>query len=71
MISGSLCRHLKIAITKPGTSDFHGTFNFLLRDYHLNARDGRFVIEVFSPYQPDHLNLATHPFFLAVGRDQK
>jgi hypothetical protein len=26
-------------ITKPGTSDFHGTFNFLFRDYHLNARD--------------------------------
>lgn len=26
-------------ITKPGSSDFHGTFNFLFRDYHLNARD--------------------------------
>lgn len=26
-------------ITKPGTSDFHGTFNFLFRDNHLNARD--------------------------------
>ena len=26
-------------ITKPGGSDFHGTFNFLFRDYHLNARD--------------------------------
>ena len=26
-------------ITKPGSSDFHGTFNFLFREYHLNARD--------------------------------
>jgi hypothetical protein len=26
-------------ITKPGSSEFHGTFNFLFRDYHLNARD--------------------------------
>ena len=26
-------------ITKPGGSEFHGTFNFLFRDYHLNARD--------------------------------
>src|SRR6266851_10525716 len=26
-------------ITKPGSSDYHGTFNFLLRDYHLNARE--------------------------------
>jgi hypothetical protein len=26
-------------ITKPGSSAFHGTFNFLFRDYHLNARD--------------------------------
>ena len=26
-------------ITKPGGADFHGTVNFLFRDYHLNARD--------------------------------
>jgi hypothetical protein len=26
-------------ITKPGSAEFHGTFNFLFRDYHLNARD--------------------------------
>ena len=26
-------------ITKPGGSDFHGTFNFFFRDYQLNARD--------------------------------
>jgi len=26
-------------ITKPGTPEYHGTFNFLFRDYHLNARD--------------------------------
>jgi hypothetical protein len=26
-------------ITKPGSPEFHGTFNFLFRDYHLNARD--------------------------------
>jgi len=26
-------------ITKPGGSDFHGTFNFFFRDYRLNARD--------------------------------
>src|SRR6202521_2794209 len=26
-------------ITKPGSSAYHGTFNFLFRDYHLNARD--------------------------------
>lgn len=26
-------------ITKPASQDFHGTFNFLFRDYHLNARD--------------------------------
>jgi hypothetical protein len=26
-------------ITKPGSSEFHGTFNFLFRDHHLNARD--------------------------------
>lgn len=25
-------------ITKPGSSYYHGTFNFLFRDYHLNAR---------------------------------
>ncbi len=28
-----------IIITKPGSSAYHGTFNFLFRDYHLNARD--------------------------------
>ena len=26
-------------ITKPGSSEYHGAFNFLFRDYHLNARD--------------------------------
>src|SRR5882762_9659064 len=26
-------------ITKPGSQDYHGTFNFVFRDYHLNARD--------------------------------
>jgi outer membrane receptor protein involved in Fe transport len=26
-------------ITKPGSPEFHGTFNFIFRDYHLNARD--------------------------------
>src|ERR1700682_6041894 len=26
-------------ITKPGTSQFHGTFNFVFRDHLLNARD--------------------------------
>lgn len=26
-------------ITKPGSSAYHGTFDFLFRDYHLNARD--------------------------------
>ena len=26
-------------ITKPGGSEYHGTFNFLFRDYYLNARD--------------------------------
>src|SRR5450755_195937 len=26
-------------ITKPGSAQFHGTFNFLFRDSHLNARD--------------------------------
>lgn len=26
-------------ITKPGSSEFHGTFNFLFRDSNLNARD--------------------------------
>ena len=26
-------------ITKAGTPDYHGTFNFLLRDYHLDARN--------------------------------
>ena len=26
-------------ITKPGSATFHGTFNFVFRDYHLNARD--------------------------------
>src|ERR1051325_3361026 len=26
-------------ITKPGTSEYRGTFNFLFRDYHFNARD--------------------------------
>jgi outer membrane receptor protein involved in Fe transport len=26
-------------ITKPGSAEYHGTFNFLFRDYHLNARD--------------------------------
>src|ERR1700682_2709575 len=26
-------------ITKPGSSEYHGTFNFVFRDYHLNARD--------------------------------
>ena len=26
-------------ITKPGSAAFHGTFNFLFRDYRLNARD--------------------------------
>lgn len=26
-------------ITKPGSAEFHGAFNFLFRDSHLNARD--------------------------------
>ena len=26
-------------ITKSGSAEYHGTFNFLFRDYHLNARD--------------------------------
>lgn len=26
-------------ITKPSSQAYHGTFNFLFRDYHLNARD--------------------------------
>jgi Carboxypeptidase regulatory-like domain len=26
-------------ITKPGSAQFHGTFNFLFRDFRLNARD--------------------------------
>jgi hypothetical protein len=26
-------------ITKPGSQAYHGTFNFVFRDYHLNARD--------------------------------
>jgi hypothetical protein len=26
-------------ITKPGSSEYHGTFNLVFRDYHLNARD--------------------------------
>ena len=26
-------------ITKPGSPDYHGTFNFIFRDAHLNARD--------------------------------
>src|SRR5258708_6878297 len=26
-------------ITKPASAVYHGTFNFLFRDYHLNARD--------------------------------
>jgi hypothetical protein len=26
-------------ITKPGSQEYHGTFNFLFRDYHLNARE--------------------------------
>ena len=26
-------------ITKPGSQEYHGTFNFVFRDYHLNARD--------------------------------
>ena len=26
-------------ITKPGSPEYHGTFNFVFRDYHLNARD--------------------------------
>jgi len=26
-------------ITKPGSQVFHGTLNFLFRDYHMNARD--------------------------------
>lgn len=26
-------------ITKPGASEYHGAFNFLFRDQHLNARD--------------------------------
>ncbi|MGH9824864.1 MAG: TonB-dependent receptor domain-containing protein, partial [Blastocatellia bacterium] len=25
--------------TKPGSTDYHGTFNFIFRDAHLNARD--------------------------------
>src|SRR6266481_6208594 len=25
--------------TKPGTPEYHGTFNFIFRDAHLNARD--------------------------------
>src|SRR5205085_6206365 len=26
-------------ITRSGSTEYHGTFNFLFRDYHLNARD--------------------------------
>ena len=34
-------------LTKPGSTDYHGTVNFLFRDYRLNARD------VFAVTRPD------------------
>jgi hypothetical protein len=34
-------------ITKSGADSFHGTFNFVLRDYHFNARDP------FAPARPE------------------
>src|SRR5712692_5754189 len=36
-------------ITKPGSQEYHGTFNFLFRDYHLNAREPFAIIR--SPEQ--------------------
>ena len=36
--SGPGSRRVEI-ITKQGSSDFHGTFNFLLRDYRMDARN--------------------------------
>ncbi|MDQ2945060.1 MAG: TonB-dependent receptor, partial [Acidobacteriota bacterium] len=33
-------------LTKPGSQAYHGTFNFVFRDYHLNARD---VFAVLRP----------------------
>ena len=33
-------------LTKPGSQVYHGTFNFVFRDYHLNARD---VFAVLRP----------------------
>ena len=38
-------------ITKAGTPDYHGTFNFLLRDYHLDARNAFAATRPLSHWQ--------------------
>jgi len=34
----ALSRRIEVT-TKPGSPEYHGTFNFIFRDAHLNARD--------------------------------
>lgn len=53
-------------ITKPGTSDFHGAFNFLFRDYHLNARDP-FALE----RPPEQRRIFEGSFTGPLGRSKK
>jgi hypothetical protein len=53
-------------ITKPGSSKFHGTFNFLFRDYNLNARDPFALIR-----PPEQRRIFEGNFTGPLGRSKK
>ena len=53
-------------ITKSSADSYHGTFNFLLRDYHLNARDA------FAARRPqEQRGIFEGSVFGPVGRSKK
>lgn len=64
--------------TKPGSTDYHGTFNFIFRDAHLNARDPFALIRppeqrrIYEGYLsgPIHRSQKTS-FLLSVNRSEE
>ena len=53
-------------ITKPGSQEYHGTFNFLFRDYHLNAREPLAIIR-----PPEQRRIFEGSLTGPVGRSQE
>ncbi len=65
-------------VTRPGTTQPHGTFNFLFRDHHLNARDA-FALERASEQRRIYEGTLTGPlgdgkktsFLIAINREEE